>query len=66
MSDVHTRHCCKRCGCKYRDPNCTVEFGNQEADYDCEECESRFRDAVRMMESLNDEERRKILNMFYP
>lgn len=26
-TDVHTRHCCKHCGCKYGDKDCTVVNG---------------------------------------
>ena len=37
---VHTRHCCPKCGCKYCDPDCPVELGLREAEYDCEDCEA--------------------------
>lgn len=35
--DVHDRHCCKRHGCKYWDPNCTVVNGPNRG-ITCEEC----------------------------
>ncbi len=39
MIDVHTEHCCKDHGCKYRDADCTVVTGaGVQADYACEEC----------------------------
>lgn len=34
---VHRTHCCKTHGCKYRDPNCPVELGQIEQDFDCED-----------------------------
>jgi hypothetical protein len=37
---VHTSHCCPKCGCKYCDPDCPVELGLLEAEYDCEDCEA--------------------------
>lgn len=38
FKDVHDRHCCKKHGCKYSDPNCTVFYGPNEG-IECEECE---------------------------
>jgi hypothetical protein len=35
--DVHNTHCCK-CGCKYGDYDCPVEFGDAEG-VKCEDCE---------------------------
>lgn len=29
QKDVHTERCCLRHGCKYGDPNCTVENGTK-------------------------------------
>lgn len=44
---VHTAHCCKKCGCKYGDPDCPVELGAAEAEYLCEWCGERKRDMRR-------------------
>lgn len=36
MTDVHTRHCCKRCGCKYGDDDrCSVVQGFAEQEHPC-------------------------------
>lgn len=37
FKDVHDRHCCKRHGCKYCDPDCTVVSGECEG-IQCEDC----------------------------
>jgi hypothetical protein len=38
--DIHTRHCCKRHGCKYDDDiHCSVFYGDKEAEYECEICQ---------------------------
>ncbi len=35
-TDVHTRHCCRNCGCKYgEDDVCTVMCGIREQEYSC-------------------------------
>jgi hypothetical protein len=47
---VHATHCCKKCGCKYGDPDCPVELGTVVALFDCEDCESRLNSLV---EDLN-------------
>lgn len=39
---VHLTHCCKRCGCKYGDPDCPVELGTLEPEFDCWDCEQRI------------------------
>jgi len=36
---VHTEHCCKEHGCKYREDNCPVVRGVKNQSYLCEECE---------------------------
>lgn len=36
---VHATHCCARHGCKYGDPDCPVETGHIEAEYECEYCD---------------------------
>lgn len=33
-NDVHTRHCCLQCGCKYMDNDCTVKLGKKQ-EYPC-------------------------------
>jgi hypothetical protein len=33
--DVHTEHCCKDCGCKYGDDDCTVVTKTRVQSYDC-------------------------------
>ena len=40
MSDrgVHISHCCLRHGCKYGDPSCSVETGNDKQEFPCESC----------------------------
>lgn len=35
---VHASHCCKQHGCKYGDPDCPVEFGDEPQKYPCEMC----------------------------
>jgi len=37
-TDVHTEHCCAIHGCKYGDPDCTVETGKRLQSYPCETC----------------------------
>ena len=37
-TDVHTRHCCKKHGCKYGDKDCTVVTGKLKQEYPCESC----------------------------
>lgn len=34
-TDVHTRHCCLSCGCKYGDETCTVTTGVYKQEYNC-------------------------------
>lgn len=34
--DVHTEHCCTRCGCKYGDEDCSVLLGKQKQTYSCD------------------------------
>jgi hypothetical protein len=43
---VHATHCCKKCGCKYGDADCPVELGTVEAEFPCEDCESRLNSLV--------------------
>jgi hypothetical protein len=50
---VHSAHCCKRCGCKYGDPDCPVELGSVQAEYLCEFCEENARDLFRRFESMS-------------
>lgn len=38
-TDVHTRHCCLRHGCKYRDGDCTVVTKLKKQEYPCESCD---------------------------
>lgn len=38
MSDVHTRHCCAKHGCKYGSSNCSVVNGEKEQEFPCEQC----------------------------
>lgn len=45
--DVHTEHCCKRHGCKYGDPLCTVERLEKEQSFPCEMCGVEAADPVR-------------------
>lgn len=57
QKDVHTEHCCLRHGCKYGDPNCTVENGTKPQSWDCEQCEWEFSDEnseYRLMKWLSD------------
>lgn len=35
---VHTSHCCFEHGCKYGDPECPVELGIVDQEYECEQC----------------------------
>lgn len=43
MKDVHTAHCCAKCGCKYgKDDECTVATGKAPAQYGCEFCEEEL------------------------
>jgi len=35
VTDVHTEHCCARCGCKYGDEDCTVVTGKLIQSYPC-------------------------------
>lgn len=35
---VHTSHCCFEHGCKYADPECPVELGIVDQEYECEQC----------------------------
>ena len=35
---VHAAHCCKWHGCKYGDPDCSVENGEVEQEHICEDC----------------------------
>jgi hypothetical protein len=37
-TDVHTRHCCVKHGCKYNDDDCTVYHGSLKQEYPCEYC----------------------------
>jgi hypothetical protein len=34
----HPSHCCAKHGCKYGDPDCPVESGEQKQDHPCEQC----------------------------
>lgn len=34
-TDTHTEHCCKWCGCKYQDKDCTVVTGVLKSSYGC-------------------------------
>ena len=34
-TDVHTRHCCKNCGCKYGDKDCPVVTGTKVQEFPC-------------------------------
>jgi len=47
--DVHTEHCCLRHGCKYIAPltPCTVESGEKEQSFPCEECDIEARNPLR-------------------
>lgn len=40
---VHTRHCCSRHGCKYRDKDCPVVIGISKQEYSCELCDKEKR-----------------------
>lgn len=57
---VHATHCCKVCGCKYFDPNCPVELGTVEAEYDCEDCESRLNSLVYDLNNTSKEDLEKV------
>ena len=35
---VHTSHCCFEHGCKYGNPECPVELGIVDQEYECEQC----------------------------
>lgn len=35
---VHVTHCCFEHGCKYGDPECPVELGIVDQEYECEQC----------------------------
>jgi hypothetical protein len=50
---VHTSHCCPKCGCKYCDPDCPVELGLLEAEYDCESCEAELEELRNRFLSMN-------------
>ena len=40
--DVHTEHCCKKHGCKYDDPTCTVANGGKVQSFPCEDCGEEY------------------------
>lgn len=48
VNGVHDKHCCKKHGCKYFDPECPVEFGSLLGIY-CEDCEN-----LSVEEQIND------------
>lgn len=35
QTDIHTNYCCRDCGCKYNDDDCTVVNGNLEQELPC-------------------------------
>lgn len=49
--DVHTEHCCKKHGCNYHDPGCTVEYGGKAQSYPCEWCFREQEDRVELEQS---------------
>lgn len=59
---VHTSHCCKVCGCKYGDEDCPVVQGYAEAEYECEECESRLNNLVYDLNNASSDELRKLFS----
>lgn len=41
--EIHARHCCPVCGCKYGDPDCPVYNGKVKVDFDgCENCDNEY------------------------
>ena len=45
--DVHTEHCCYRHGCKYGKDDCSVETGDKQQSYPCEQCSEEVADPIR-------------------
>jgi DNA-directed RNA polymerase subunit RPC12/RpoP len=52
IKDVHTEHCCKLHGCKYRDPFCTVVKLEKEQEYLCEDCSSDGITSLKMLDAV--------------
>lgn len=50
FTDVHDAHCCPQHGCKYSDPDCTVESG-QYPGLVCEDCEADVHEVQSMLEA---------------
>ena len=61
MGDVHSSHCCTRCGCKYGNDNCTVVLGTEEQEYPCEDCEPILEAEVRLRTEGATAERTRIV-----
>tara|TARA_S200002703_G_scaffold135256_1_gene124037 strand:+ start:444 stop:983 length:540 start_codon:yes stop_codon:yes gene_type:complete len=47
VKDVHTEHCCYRHGCKYGKDDCSVETGEKEQSFPCEQCSEEAADPKR-------------------
>jgi tRNA(His) 5'-end guanylyltransferase len=59
LKDVHTSHCCPHHGCKYNDPDCTVETKRAPAEGPCESCGL-------MLEGANGEMERWVASQWWP
>lgn len=53
---VHDAHCCRKCGCKYGEPDCPVMTGIAPGVDKCEDCASAFDEALQAYFKLNEEE----------
>ena len=53
--DVHTEHCCKKHGCKYSDPACTVAYGDKVQSFPCEDCDEESPEQASAAQSAPDD-----------
>jgi len=44
--ELHSEHCCPRCGCKYDNKDCPVVLGKVQDISQCKDCEDLFDDAI--------------------
>lgn len=65
QSSVHTTHCCRKCGCKYFDPDCPVELGVMEAEYDCEDCQGREEELREQFSKMDFHELSQTLHLLH-
>jgi len=54
--DVHTEHCCRKCGCKYGNDDCTVATGIKKASYSCKECSVQKYNGPEQVDSVDWDE----------